>query len=378
MDLRKEMDRINDLYKDDMDLMLGKGLMTMANGVNSSRALMLAGQLDQVSNLENPEIPGVNTNFENIVGKYSSAYYRAESTMDVIDKIVKYPDKEDSIYTLIVYNKKKKMYDIITKKPGTILTETYGYKYNNEALDELEKGDVIQEDDVLYRSTSFDEEMNYRLGVNVKTMYTTDPFTIEDGIRVSKSLVKKTMSIEYDLVSISMNGNDILLNIKGNKKFYKCFADIGESIDNSTLAVKRRVNYSHSLFDFKEENMRKVLSTDTPYYIPFSEDKVVDISIYSNKKLEDIPDTVYNRQIKEYMEDEIKYYKKLKNALREIVLHHSYSYDLSELYIRADRILNPDYVWSDNSRKVFGNMIITFLIEKRVPIVRGSKLCGKQ
>lgn len=376
MDLKKELQLANEQYGDDLDLMLCKGIMTMSNGLNSSRGLMLAGQLDQVSNLENPEIPGINTNFENIVGKYSSAYYRAESDMDVIAKIVKYPDKEDSVYTLVVYNKKKKLYDIISKKPGVILTETYGYKYNNEVIDSLEVGDKINEDDVLYRSTSFDEEMNYMLGANAKVMYTTDCFTIEDGIRVSKSLVEKTMSIEYDKVRISMNDNDVLLNIKGNKKHYKCFADIGEEIDNSTLAVKRRINYSHSLFDFKEENMRKPLSTDTPYYIPFSEDKVVDISIYSNKKIEDIPDTIYNRQIKEYMIAEREYYQNIKDTLKDIMLHERCSNDLTELYIRAERILNPEYVWSD-SRKVFGNMIIEFFIEKRVPIVRGSKLSGK-
>lgn len=376
MDLRKELQKKNDEYGDDLDLMLCKGLVTMSNGLNSSRGQMVAAQIDQVSNLENPTIPSVNTNFENIVGKYSSAYYRAESDMEVIAKIVKYPDKEDSVYTLVVYNKKKKMFDIISKKPGVILTETYGYKYNNDIINDLEVGDKIEEDTVLYRSNSFDEEMNYMLGTNAKVMFTTDHMCIEDGVVVSDAMIEKTMSIEYDKVTISMNDNDVLLNIKGNKKFYKCFADIGEEIDNSTLAVKRRINYSHSLFDFKEENMRRSLSTDTPYYIPFSEDKVVDISIYSNKKIDDIPDTIYNRQIKEYMEMERDYYQEIRDTLKDIMKEDRCSHDLTELYIRAERILHPEYVWSD-SRKVFGNIIIEFLIEKRVPIVRGSKFTGK-
>lgn len=376
MDLRKELQKQNELYDNNLDLMLCKGLITMSNGLNSSRSLMHSAQVDQVSDLEKPDIADVITNFENIVGNYSSAYYRADSDMKVISKIVKYPDKEDSVYTLVVYNKKKKMFDIITKKPGVILTETYGYKYNNDVIDELDVGDKIDEDTVLYRSNSFDEEMNYRLGVNAKAMFTTDHMCIEDGVVVSDIMVEKTMSIEYDKVTISMNDNDVLLNIKGNKKYYKCFADIGEEINNSTLAVKRRINYSHSLFDFKEENMRKPLSTDTPYYIPFSEDKVVDISIYSNKKIDDIPDTIYNRQIKEYMNMEKEYYQEIKDTLKDIMIHEKCSHDLTELYIRAERILHPEYVWSD-SRKVFGNIIIEFLIEKRVPIVRGSKFTGR-
>lgn len=359
--------------KDDI---LGKNLLTMTNGINSSRSIMHAGQLDQISNLENPEIAGVRTNYENIVGSYSSAYYKADDDYTVMDKIVKYPNRKESIYTLILRNERTREYHVITKKPGVILTETYGYKFNNEKLDKLQIGSKIKKNKVLYRSTSFDENMNYRLGINAKTLYTMHPLTIEDAIIISRSLADKLISIEYDRVYISLNDNDILLLLYGDKNKRKSFPDIGEELKDSTLAVKRRIDYSRAFFDLKEENMKKILPSDTPYYIPFSEDKVVDISIYSNKSIDDIPDAPYNKQILEYMKMEAEYHKKLKKKLGRIIEKKKYSDDLAELYSRVSRIIDPEYKWSDQSKKVFGNIIVEFLVEKKVNVVVGSKLCG--
>ena len=52
-------------------------------------------------------------------------------------------------------------------------------------MDSLEPGDVIV-DDVLYKSTSYDDNMNYNLGKNALTMYSTSTETIEDAIYIRK------------------------------------------------------------------------------------------------------------------------------------------------------------------------------------------------
>jgi DNA-directed RNA polymerase, beta subunit/140 kD subunit len=375
-DLKKTLQYIDKKYQGKDDI-LGKNIMTLANKLNSSRALMHSGQLDQVVNLLRPEQPGVYTNYERAVGSYSSAYYKAEDNYVVVDKIVKFPDFKESVYTLIVKNKRTGEYDVLIKKPGIILTETYGYKLNNDKMDKLKKGDKIKKGQILYRSTSFDNNMNYRLGVNAKTLYTLHHLCIEDAIVISQSLADKLISIEYDKVYIPLNDNDILLNTYGNKKQYVSFPNIGEEIKDAMLAATRRLDYSKAFFDLKEENMRKVLSSDTPYYIPFSKDKIVDISIYSNKPVSGIPETEYNKQVIYYLRQQENYYMRLEEALSKIIDEDNYSDDLGDLYIRSSRILNPEYYWSDQGKKVFNNIIVEFFVEKEVGVTIGSKLCGR-
>lgn len=378
LNFKADLENLDKKYmgKDDI---LGKGLLTLSNKLNSSRSLMWGSQTDQIVPLEKTEIPLVHTNYEYIVGKYSSAYYKAEDEFDVVAKITKFPSAPNAIYELIVFNKRTRMYDVIYRVPGERLTETYGYKYVNDNIDSIQEGDTIDKDDILYRSTSFNEDMMYGYGINVETLYTTDPMTIEDAIVISESTSSRLTSIEYDVIRISLNDNDLLINLYGDKDNYKAIPDIGEEVKDSTLAVKRRIIYSQSLFDLKEENMRKVLSTDTPYYVPFAEEKVVDISVYCNKPIEELKDTTYNKQIHEYLKNEMKYYQEIVDILKPIVEEGkgAYTDDLAELYSRARRILDPETKWKDSDNRVFNNIILEVMVEKRIPVVVGSKICGR-
>lgn len=363
---------------------LGKNtLIPMMNRMNSSRGLLISGQLDQITVLEKTEPPRFYTNFEKIVGKYSAAYYQAENDCVVVRRINKFPNNPDAIYTLIIYDKKDKAYNVITKKPGERLTETYGYKYNTDIIDNLKEGYEINSGDVLYRSTSFNEDMLYSFGINIPTYYTTDPGTIEDAIIIDTYLQDKLNSIEYDSVKFSLNGNDIMINYYGDNENYKSFPDIGEKIKDGILGVRRRITYSQSLFDLKEENMKKILSTDDPLYVPFGDDTVVDIDIYCNKPIDEIKDTVYNRQILNYLQNQTEYYQAIKNALEEYVTNDDIKAkdDLYELYSRCRRILDPEIKWKENDGsvhgKVFDNMIVEIQVEKRIGAVIGQKLCGR-
>lgn len=376
-DLKRDIIKLDEKYKDS-DFILGKELLTLANRINSSRANMASSEHDQIVNLITPDVAGVCTNYENLIGKYSSGYLKMDDDYKVIDKIVKYPWSTDSVYVLIVKNKRTKKYNIIMKKHGEELTETYGYKFQTENMDTLEPGDKIEKDEVLFRSTSFDEHMNYRLGVEVPTLYCTDPMSIEDGIIISDELAERTKHIEYDRVYISQNDNDIFINWYGNKKYYKAFPDIGEHIKNSTVAIMRRIDYSRVFYDLKDDNISKQLSSDTPFYLPFSNDKVVDINIYCNKdSIDDIPDTPYNEQILKYLRAQETFYKSIVEKLQPIIDDKKYEDDLSELYSRAIKIIDPEYKWSDQSKRVFGNIKIEFLVEKVVNTCVGAKYCGR-
>lgn len=377
VDMRTELENIEQKYKGRSEMMLGKNVLTLANRLNSSRALMWSSQTDQITVLENPEFPRVFTGFENLVGKYSSAYHEADSDKQVVAKIRKFSESDDHVYLLVIYDKKKHYYDVIERVPGERLTETYGYKFNNECIDSIKEDDTINKGDVLFKSTSFDENMNYCYGVNANTIYITDDRVIEDPVAITESFAAKLVSIEYDVLKISLNDNDLLLNLYGDNTTYKCFPEIGEEVVDSMVAVKRRINYAEALFSL--QNMKKILNSDIPYYAPHAlQGTIVDINVYSNKQIEDIPNNPFNRQLINYLQMEQDYSEKIVEVLGDIMESGAeYSDDLSEIFIRAKRRLDPDRKWQDQNKKVFNNMVLYLTVEKRIPVVVGSKLCGR-
>lgn len=170
----KEYDLTEDIF--------GMTALTNPAYTSSSRNVMFTSHLRQFVNLVNPDIPKVYTNYENLFGKNSTGYFKAERDLEVVDKICRFENGEDNnhLYLLFVYDKKKDRYDVITKNIVTNLTERYGFAYDNENMDSKEVGDIIEKDEVLYRTTSYDEDLNYRYGTNVKVMYAIDNWTIED------------------------------------------------------------------------------------------------------------------------------------------------------------------------------------------------------
>ena len=375
--IKEELELANKEFEGS-DAIFGKNLLTFTNRINSSRGLMFSNMLDQLVPLEHTELPRNYTNYEDMVGKYSSAYYKNDEEKVIVAKLSKFDNNPNAVYILITKNLKTNEYDIIERKAGERLTETYGYKYNNEHIDSLVEGEIINKDEVLYHSTSFNDNLQFGYGVNALSMYTTDPMTIEDAIVISKSLEKKLTSIEYDTVRISLNDNDVLTNYMGDHEKYQCFPNIGEEIKDFVLANRRRISYSQALYDLKDENLRKVLSTDTSYYVPFGDDMVVDINVYCNKDPEQIKRTKYNAQIFDYYDSMIAYYTEIHRTLGEIVERgEKYSDDLAYLYKLSGQIIDPNYKWEDDNKKVFGNIILEITVEKRIGMVEGSKLAGR-
>ena len=164
------------------DDIFGMTLLTNPGYISSSRNIMFTSHLRQFVNLVNPDIPKVFTNYENTVGKNSTGYYKAKRKLKVIDKIPRFGNGEldNHLYLLFVYDEEKDRYDVITKKIVEDLTEKFGYAYVNDNMDTKEPGDTIKKDEILYTTTSYDENLNYRYGTNVKVMYTIETHTIED------------------------------------------------------------------------------------------------------------------------------------------------------------------------------------------------------
>ena len=85
------------------EYMLGRSLVQPFCNTNSgSRKLMHSTHLEQRLPLLYPEVPIIQTGYENEFGKYASSYHEAEDDYIVLSKVQKFSEYEDHHYFLIV------------------------------------------------------------------------------------------------------------------------------------------------------------------------------------------------------------------------------------------------------------------------------------
>lgn len=367
----------DELLKADEELtgslsLIGMTMLTKPQYNNSMRSVMNTSHLRQTVTLNHPDFPGFFTNGENTVGDHSSGYKQAKHDTQVFRKVEKFGDLVDKpyVYTLFVYDLKKKKYDVWTRKDAENLTEMFGFNYNNDVIDGYQEGDVIPKDTVVYKSSSYDENNNYGYGKNVSIMYTLEPFTSEDACVVSKSLADSMTSIEINKVSIGVNQNDFLLNLYGTKDNYKPFPDLGE-YSTGEVAVKRTLYTNQLLTDFKDSSLNKIQDSDVCFY---KSGKVIDITIYCNNP--DLENNSFNSQIITYLNSQNKYYQEIKDTCEEIFRSgKDYTHEVDYLYKRACNFLDNEAKWKDES--VFNNVLIEITLKTDIPLQIGQKLTGR-
>lgn len=352
--------------------LIGMTMLTQPSYINSMRSIMFTSHLKQFVNLNHPDFPGFFTNGENVVGKHSTAYKKVKHQTRVYRKVVKFEDITDTpfVYKLFVFDEKTKTFDVWDRKDAENLTEVFGFAYNNEVIDSLNEGDIIPKGEVVIKSKSYDEDMNYGYGKNVTMMYTTEPYTSEDACVVSESLAKEMTSIEINKVSIGINQNDFLLNLYGTPNHYKGLPDIGEYASGE-VAVKRTLFNNQLLTDFKDNSLAKISDSDICYY---KSGRVIDITIYCNNP--NLNDNPFNAQIIKYLNSQTKYYQEIKDVCEEIMSSgHKYTHKLDYLYKRACAFLNMNTKWKDDT--VFSNLLVEITIKHDIPLQIGQKLTGR-
>lgn len=377
LELKKQLTEKNQQFHG-KETFFGRTFLSYPSHASAMRLTMFTSHIQQSVVLQNPEFPKVFTHYENITGDYSTGYYDADRNYVVHAKIVKYPlYEEHSPYALILYNKNDNHYDIVFKNSCEDLTERFGFSYNTDVIDSKEVGSKVSKNERLYKSTSYDEYNNYCYGLNAKVVYMVENYTIEDAIVCSESFANNRMvSTEVEKVTVSLNDNDILCNLYGNSDNYKSFPNIGESIVSNMICAKRRIYNNQLFFDMKKSNLRKFNpSNDIPFY---NSGTIVDIDIFCNKTLDELPDTLFNKQLREYVMMQRDYYTRLYEICQEIMdSGASYSDEVSAMCDRARSIIDDNIRWKDDNQSVFSNMVIEFLVERRSPLTIGQKLAGR-
>ena len=375
--LKDKLSELDEKFKGD-DSVFGMTLLTRTGYISGNRSIMTTGHLKQAMTPICPEVPKVFTEYENMVGKYSTGIKKASREWRVVDKIYNF-EENNHLYTLIVKDEQTGYYDVIEKKLVENLTEKFGFRYNTEDLDKIQVGDLIPKDSVLFKSTSYDEYNNYRFGVNATFCYTSDVKTTEDAILVSKSFADKFRCVEVESITVSVNDNDVLINLYGDENNYKCFPDIGETIKDKIICATRRINNDQIFYDFKETNLRKInFSEDVLCTEQGSGGKIIDIRVYSNKTLEEMEINEYHAQVTKYYKNELRYFKELVESTQDVVHENKdHSRNYNYVYKKSKDVLDENVKWCEQQgKKPFSNMIIEFIVEREVPLKEGSKITG--
>lgn len=378
VDYVKELDALEKKFHGKDDL-IGVTSLTVPTYISSNRAIMFASHLKQFKTLKYKELPRMRTNYEDVVGRNSSYLHKARADAEVVTKIDKFSMLPGAIYYMILYSEKEDKYYMEIKQEGIEQQERFGFHINNENMDKLQPGDHVRKGDTLWKSNSYDEDDMYGYGINARSIWLVDNWTIEDAIKIRKGFAEKLVSYEEETVKITLNDNDFLRNLYGTEEDYRCFPDIGGRLKDNMLAARSKRINTQILFDMKRANLRKLSPLDDRIYYAKAEEnaRVVDIDIYCNKQIEDIPKTEQNMQIIRYLENQNRFYTELLDTLTRIIESGSkYDDDIGFWYRRAKDILDPDTLFKDGNN-AFSNMVMEFKVEREVGVDIGNKLSGR-
>lgn len=363
--IQKESERLNSLEET-----LGIGSMMPFNNTNNGpRKLM---QNTQVKHLLVPfeaEPALTQTGYENRYAEYSSTFITADEDYDVIAKINKFSYFPNVKYYLIVRNRITNEFDVIERIEYEHITENYGILFNNKYLDKLDEGSTIKKNDVVKKSTSYDDYNNSQLGVNLNATYISCEQTKEDSIIISDYAREKLAVPLIKKIPIVINDNDILLNLYGADNNYKTFPDIGEDI-KGILCALRREDKEESLFAQSYYRLNQIMMSDDKY---LAEGKILDINVYCNntKTFENY----YNSQLKFYYDQNQNFLQEFVNKVKDIIESgQKCSYQLQKMYYENKKLLEGGKYIKD---KVFSNIILEIVVMEKSLVNVGDKLSNR-
>ena len=355
-------DKIQENSKDlnSLENLLGKSLKQPFTNANAgARKLMHSVHIEHTSPLMQSEKAIIETGYEIRYGDYSSSVTKADANYTVIGKISKFSFAPNHHYWLILLDKATKKIDVVERICYHYITESYGYLYNNEFLDNTSVGDIIPEGTIVQKSLAFDEFNNRTEGTNMNVAYMALDDNMEDSMIFSDVAADKLKMPLVKPVEIMINDNDIPINLYGNDTLYKIIPDIGEEVVNANLIALRKEKKEESYFTQSINNLSKIMISDDKKQVI---GRVIDINIYCNNP--EILDSHYYTQLKMYYNELHRYAREVVQTLLPYASQdYKFTYELQKLFANCKRIMNNDqYI----DKRSFSNIIleVTLLEEK--------------
>ena len=363
--------QVYDAIKDlpDENYMLGRTLLQPFKPANSgSRALMSSIHAEHFMVLSNGEVPIIQTGFETEFGENSTSYVTSDANYEVLHKINKFSFNNNHYY-LIIRNIDTGEYDVIERVTYKHNTESYGYMWDNSRLDELHPGSKIYKDEVIKTSKGFEEFGNKMNGVNLITLYLSCAQNMEDSIIISETAAHKLETNLIKSTSITINDNDILLNLYGDSNHYKTFPDIGERTRNGIFCSIRRVENNNILFSLSQSRQRDIMISDRNILL---DGYVCDIDVYCNT--DNLGESEYNSQLYKYYNEKINFCNQVNAYVGPLAMNGKLSYNLKKLYSRCRDSINGKEFFKE---KPFNNVIMEVTVMQPLPMECGDKLSDR-
>ena len=382
--IREKYNLIQELQKKNEDLKGKKKLSLIGQGDfyggnNVMRSAMNIKHHTQHLCIDTPEFPFIFDGKENIVGEHSSFYTRTEEDKTyVVYKVVKKYNEmlkgrsNNALYFL--HCKEDNSYRVVERKEVEDLTESFGFNYKNDYLDNAEEGDVIPPNTMLTSSTSYDENGNVSIGVNGRILYGVHPAVQDDAIIVSESFAKRMVANNVKSITIPINEDTILLNLYGKDGEYRGLPNIGDVINNGIIAATRSVKETRMFSDLRDISLRNINhQADQTFY---GNGEVVDINIYCNNP--NLKVNKVTRQLIEYYNDAKWFYTEVYRTCKKIMKDESATIDkeINRWMRKAMNYLDTQAVWAFNDN-IFSNIMVEILIRKKEEIKIGRKIVGR-
>jgi hypothetical protein len=360
---------------------LGKALMQPFADCNSgNRKLMFSVHVEQSLPLLHAQVPFIQTGYEQGFSDRSSSIITADANYEVVAKISKFKSNPQHHYYLILRNLRTNALRLYERKEYLFTQETYGYEYDNSILDSLDVSYEVREDELLRKSTAYDEYQNPRNSVNLLATYVATDVTMEDSMWISQSAQEKLSSNLYKKVTVNVNDNDILLNLMGDANHYKSFPNIGEKVKGGILCAIRREKIEDSLFTQSVEMLQTILMSDDKY-TPGDNGIVIDIDVHCNNP--ELLKTKYsNSQVLAIYNEHLEFISEFVTTVNELMYRYHISetelgtndYELGRMYYNFKRELSGAQF---TSQKVYSGTQLEFIVKEiNVPSI-GDKISNR-
>lgn len=380
--IREKYNLIQELEKRSAELVGKKRLALVGQGDFPGANNVMRGTMNikhhiQHLTIDQPEFPFVYDGKENLAGEHSSFYIKTDRPYKVMRVVKKYDEllKGKSYIALyFLHCSEDDSWIVVERKEVENLTESFGFDYKNDFLDQAEEGEMIPPGTILSSSTSYDEFGNVSIGVNGRILYAVHPAVQDDAIICSESFAKRMVANNVKSITIPINENTILLNLYGKNGEYRGLPDIGDHITHGIIAATRTIKETRMFSDLRDSSLSVINEqADQKFY---GEGEVVDINVYCNNP--NLKVNKVNRQLIEYYNDAKWFYSSVYRTCKEIIATGSQHID-SEIHrwMRlAMNYLDTQALWAFNDN-IFSNIMVEILIRKKEPIKIGRKIVGR-
>jgi hypothetical protein len=334
---------------------------------SSQRADMFSSNISQALVVDGCEPPRLGSGFEQMIGDYYFDPTRRKSEAQLIDVIPKFEIGFSSSHisecpskTVILLTPEG--IDCIEIKNHEQLYSGFGYK-NKISPDAIylntDEGSFIPKDMKFAEPPNHIEGVHC-LGVNAQVAYMAIPHVVQDAIVIGESYAKKNGHLGVHTVKVSLDENDIPINLYGTEIDPKIFPDIGQQVNEEGILMAIRESSASSFADLTEAALNHVqFTTDKIIKAPAGA-TVMDVKVFSSaiayRKLADNPGMM--SQVIKYQSHYYNYYKRIIDCYNKIKNDgHKLTPRFNDLVTRAMCLKKPA-----NSKEKLP------LIDKRVPV----------